>query len=96
VTDWYEEYIEEPVRDTVRLLRDNGFNTESSCGHKMWVQCSYFTDAEIKRLDDLLFNNGHRDYKIDVWVHRKDGWLFSGINITFERAQDRREQKSGD
>ncbi len=84
--NWYEEYIEEPVRNTVKLLRDNGFNTESSCGHEMWVQCSYFSDAEIKRLDDLLFNNGYRDYKIDIWAHRKDGWLNSGINITFVRV----------
>ena len=81
---WLEKYIEEPVRGTVKLLRDNGFNTESSCGHKMWVQCGYVTDAEIMRLDDLLFNNGYRDYTIDVWVNRKDGWLHSGLNVTFE------------
>ena len=87
--NWYEEYIEEPVRNAVKLLRDNGFNTECSCGHGMYVQCSYLADGEIKRLDDLLFNNEYRDYEMNVWVHRKDGGLFSGINITFARVQTR-------
>ncbi len=32
--DWYEENIEEPIRPLVHLLRENGFNTECSCGHE--------------------------------------------------------------
>ena len=26
--DWYEMYIEEPVRELVHFLRDNGINTQ--------------------------------------------------------------------
>ena len=95
--DWYEEYIEEPVRKTVRLLRDNGFNTVCSCGHKMYIQCSYITDGEIMRLDNLLFNNGHRDYKIDLSVHRKEGHIYSSIDITFPPMTDEKgEEKTNE
>lgn len=38
--NWYEENIEESIIPLVKLLRDNGFNTECSCGHEMYVQCS--------------------------------------------------------
>jgi hypothetical protein len=50
MNNWYEDCIEEPIRDVVKLLRDNGFNTESSCGHEMYVQCKYYPDGEIQRL----------------------------------------------
>ncbi len=84
-SDWYKEYIEEHIRDTVRLLRNNGFNTECSCGHKMYVQCQYITDGEIMRLDQLLFNNGYRNYSIEISIKRIDGYtLGSFINISFK------------
>jgi hypothetical protein len=54
--DWYEENIEEGVRDVVRALRDNGFNTECSCHHEMSVQMQYVPDGAIKRLHDLVWN----------------------------------------
>lgn len=57
--DWYKETIEEPIRDIVRLLRDNGFNTECSCGHEMYVQCQYVRNHDMKRLSDLLYNYMH-------------------------------------
>ena len=80
--DWYEENIEEPIRPVVKLLRNNGFNTECSCGHEMYVQCQYLTDGEIMRLDSLLFNHGYRNYKIKIWIDRDDGHIHSGLNIT--------------
>jgi len=84
MANWYEEVIEEPIRDLVRLLRDNGFNTESSCGHKMEVQCDYLVDGEIQRLHNLLFNNGYRDYIIDLYVRVDDGHQYSHINIRLD------------
>jgi len=55
---WYEAHIEEGVRDIVKLLRDNGFNTTSSCHHEnpMQIQCEYSQDGEIGRLHDLIYN----------------------------------------
>lgn len=82
--DWYEEAIEKPIRNLVRLLRDNGFNTECSCGHKMYVQCQYMSDGQIKRLDDLLFNNGYRDYTIAITIERKTGHAYTNIDIKIE------------
>jgi hypothetical protein len=81
MTGWYEEVIEEPVRDMVRLLRDNGFNTEDSCGHKMYVQCQYLADGEIKRLHDLLFNNGYRNYRIEAFLNVVNGHGYTSIEI---------------
>jgi hypothetical protein len=77
--DWYEEYIEEPIRDLVRLLRDNGFNTQCSCGHKMYVECQYPMEeaGEMFRLDQLLYNNGYKDYEISIILERRDGYILS-------------------
>jgi hypothetical protein len=80
---WYDANIEAPVRKIVHLLRDNGFNTECSCGHEMYVQCQYMTDGELQRLDKLLCINGHENYEIQVVIRRKDGQLFSSMNICF-------------
>ena len=80
---WYEENIEEEVRDLVLLLRNNGFNTECSCGHDMYIQCQYFTDGEIQRLDNFLFNNGYTDYTVTVKVRRVEGHLHSTLQIEF-------------
>jgi len=79
--DWYEECIEEPIRDLVKLLRDNGFNTECSCGHEMYVQCQYLLDGEIFRLHKLLFNAGYRDYEIDLKVRVMDGHQYPTMDV---------------
>ena len=78
---WIDKYIEKPIQPLVELLRDNGFNTESSCGHEMYVQCSYIQDGEIKRLDDLLFNNGYENYSIEVNIKRLHGHAYVHIQI---------------
>ena len=80
---WYEDTIEEEIRDAVKLLRDNGFNTECSCGHDMYVQCQYVLDADIKRLHDLLFNNGYRDYRITIQLKVIDGHSYTTMNVQF-------------
>jgi hypothetical protein len=59
---WYEENVEEPIRPLVRLLRDNGYNTFSSCGHDMNVIMDY-KNSMIK-LMDLLNNNGYHNWRI--------------------------------
>lgn len=87
--DWYEENIEEPVRPLVRLLRNEGFNTECSCGHEMYVQCSYSTDAEIMRLDNLLFHHGLRDYNILISVERHNGHLHTTMDIRITQEEEK-------
>lgn len=85
---WYKEYIEENIRGVVKLLRDNGFNTECSCGHRMYVQCQYISDGEIMRLDYLLYNHGYRNYEIKMILTRMNGYLDSTINIQFEETEN--------
>jgi len=82
--DWYEENIEPPIRDLVKLLRDNGFNTECSCGHKMYVQCQIIPDGELQRLHNLLFEH-YKDYSIDIHLECNDGLCISGMNINIEK-----------
>lgn len=80
---WYEAWIEEPIRPIVKLLRDNGFNTECSCGHEMCVQCQFpKTDSgELMRLDELLYNSGYKDYLIIVEIRRIDGHRYDTMEI---------------
>jgi hypothetical protein len=91
--DWYSENIEEPVRDIVELLRNNGFNTESSCGHNMEIQCSYFLDKEINRLHKLLYlylnDKGLPiTYDITISVNVIDGAIIgSTIHIQFRKKK---------
>lgn len=61
--------IESTIRPLVKLLRDNGFNTQASCGHDMWVsmdweQSLHPIDAPITVLKNLLYQNGYSMFHI--------------------------------
>lgn len=84
--DWYERKIEEPVRDLVRFLRNNGINTECSCGHDMYIQCQVFLDGELQELHRLLYNyfNERKEkvnFDIDLRHTVKDGCPFTSLDI---------------
>ncbi len=81
--NWYEENIEVGIRKEVKLLRDNGFNTECSCEHEMYVQCRPVLDGEIYRLHCILFNNGYRDYTISIRLKVTDGHSYKSLQIDF-------------
>jgi len=81
--DWLEENIEEQIRPEVKLLRENGFNTECSCHHEMYVQCQFILDGEIKRLHDLLFIAGYKNYTIEVVEKVMDGHSYPTMQVTF-------------
>ncbi len=72
---WLEDMIEPGIREQVKLLRENGFNTVSSCGHTFIVNMEIMNDGELRRLDQLLFNNRYRNYRILVEIRRVDGAL---------------------
>jgi hypothetical protein len=82
--DWYEEYIEEGIRNEVKLLRDHGFNTESSCHHDMHIQVQVCKDDRIYALHGLLSNNGYRNYTIKVEWRVVDGYTYSYMIVTFD------------
>jgi len=64
---WYEEAIEEPIRPLVKLLRDNGFNTTCSCGHKMSVEMECYDPEDITRLYNLLMENDYEKFIIEFY-----------------------------
>lgn len=65
--DWYD-CIERGIRETVKLLRNNGFNTTCSCHHSMTVEMEWYVDDEITTLFNLLMDNGYSDFLIEgVW-----------------------------
>ena len=78
---WYEDNIEEEVRSLVKLLRDNGFNTECSCGHEKYIQCQYGLDGEIQRLHKLLCVSGYLNYTITITIKVDNGHQYSTMVI---------------
>jgi hypothetical protein len=92
--DWYSNAIEEPIRDIVKHLRNDGFNTECSCGHKMYVQCQYVPDGEIFRLHKSILNfldinHMPKNYEIIAKIKVVDGHSYPFLNIQFPvNAQD--------
>lgn len=86
MSDWYDTAIEQPVRDLVRHLRDNGINTECSCGHDMYVQCQLLPDGLIQRVHDLLFNYFTDaglpvTYTVEARLECRDGRWTSSLRI---------------
>jgi len=86
--EWYDVMIEDPLKELVKVLRNNGFNTECSCGHDMYVQCQYLMDGEVKRLHDLLFCFFHEkegmsgvNYHITINIEVNDGCMHTSMNI---------------
>ena len=71
--DWYQR-IEEPLKNLVKLLRNNGFNTFCSCGHlpMPYIQMEMYEDAEMSRLYNLLTKNGYTNF---VLVAHWDSFL---------------------
>lgn len=78
--DWYKQ-IEEPVRELVKLLRNNGFNTFCSCGHKNplpYVQMEWYAREDIQKLYSLLWDNGYKNFELHLF------WPSSGIGRFLE------------
>lgn len=76
--NWYNQ-IEEPVRELVRLLRNNGFNTFCSCGHERSIQIEWYSfEEEIRRLYNLLWDSGYKNFELYIC------WPSSGIGKFME------------
>ena len=80
MNDWYSQ-IEPEIRDLVRLLRDNGFNTTGSCGHEMWIEVDLGNNlAEAEDFARFLQEHGVDDFRIEVQ-------LFAGTGLWVRRLQ---------
>ncbi len=72
-SDWYKR-IENGIYRHVRLLRDNGFNTFSSCERRMEVRIEMLSRADdLARLDKVLAQSEFEDYAILVRLARRSG-----------------------
>ena len=81
---WYEKHIEEPIRELVKLLRNNGINTTCSCGHEMYCECETYGNYydESNGVFNLLVGNGYKHFKIEVIKGiDKTGLKFSCLTI---------------
>ena len=78
--EWYDQ-IEEPVREIVKLLRNNGFNTTCSCGHEMYIEGDLpGADYELQRLHKILWDYLHErnkpiSYEIKFDLKVQEGFL---------------------
>lgn len=93
--DWYDLNIEEPIRDLVRYLRDNGINTECSCGHEGYIQCQYLPDGQLFDIHKLLFNwlsNHKRRIEFEVRITHKviEGYTKSSMDVYLRDIPDDR------
>ena len=74
MTEFYGE-LEPEIREIVRTLRDNGVNTTSSCGHKMYVEADIIPDGMLHTIHKTLFN-----YLVEIGKETK-----YSITITLEQ-----------
>ena len=71
--EWYDG-LEPGIRDVVRLLRDNGFNTTCSCEHNMEIQLADIQHAsDAERLAILLVETGYKGFVIRVHIEVPPG-----------------------
>ncbi len=64
---WYDE-LEPGIREAVRLLRDNGFNTWCSCGHTLEIELVAQHADDGERLATLLYEAGHRGFVVRTHI----------------------------
>jgi len=67
MTDWYEENIEEGIRDVVKALRDNGINTTCSCEHEMWIEAeTYDPSSELNTIFNVLVEKNIHEWTAKI------------------------------
>jgi len=79
--NWYDEYIEKPVRKIVENLRKNGINTTYSCGHEMIIQCEYYNNKELTRIYTILVELNIKNYKAIVIDDIQEGYRNTFVEI---------------
>ena len=79
--NWYNEYIEKPIRKVVERLREYGINTTCSCGHDMTIQCEYYDNKELTRIYTILAELNIKNYKAIVVDNIQEGYRNTYVEI---------------
>lgn len=61
---WYDN-LELEIRPLVRMLRDGGWNTISSCGHEMSIEVMVPNMDDIELLAVFLSDHGIKSFRIE-------------------------------
>lgn len=83
------DVVEEPLKELVQLLRDNGFNTNCSCGHlpDPYIQMEWYSDDEITKLYNLLVENNYKNFFIKAEWNTTFGINHRTLEIVFSFEQ---------
>jgi len=57
--EWYNNFIESPIRDLVYHLRNAGINTTCSCGHENYIEAITSQPEDLDVIRKILFNLGY-------------------------------------
>jgi len=75
--NWYLINIEEPIRDLVRRLRNEGVNTNCSCGHEMWIGFdSNDPSADLRNIKTVLLELKLHNWKVTIEEFDVGGQIF--------------------
>ncbi len=81
LANWYN-CIEEPIRDLVKMLRNNGINTFCSCGHGMWIQCETYEECnDLNTIYGVMCELKIKKYRTIVFDDIIDGFRYKHIEI---------------
>lgn len=81
--DWYELNIEEPIREIVRKLRNNGINTFCCCGHGMWIQCElYDQHDELNTIYNIFSEMKIYNYRAQIFDNIINGYRSTHVEIS--------------
>lgn len=85
MNNWYKFNIEDPLKDIIKNLRDNGINTFCSCGHKRYIQCETHDIAtEIDTIYNVLVEMDIEEYKVNIHVEYSRTYFYHKfLEITF-------------
>ena len=79
------EYVEIPLKDLVKLLRNKGFNTIGSCGHlpEPYINIDRFDEENLESLYNLLVENGYKNFQLRLIWMNTDNDNSKFLDITF-------------
>jgi len=99
---WYKKNIEDPLKGIVRYLRNNGVNTECSCGHEMYIQCQYILNGSVadKDIHDLVWCYLHSkglDINFEILMLHKieNGIHYTSLNIKLPTDEEFKKKLMG-